>query len=83
MTTNVHSMASLTSAFLRAFKQDEKIVIVNITSLAAIQVIAGLGEYGVGKAAREMYMKVLSSESPSLRVLSYSPGDEFISLFYV
>lgn len=74
MTTNLHSMASLTSSFLKAFQQDDKTVIINITSLAAIQVIAGLGEYGVGKAAREMYFKVLSSESPSLRVFSYSPG---------
>ncbi|XP_014284927.1 sepiapterin reductase [Halyomorpha halys] len=74
MATNLHSMASLTSAFLKAFKHEDKIIVINITSLAAIQVIAGLGEYGVGKAAREMYMKVLSSESPLLRVLSYSPG---------
>ncbi|CAH1398058.1 unnamed protein product [Nezara viridula] len=74
MTINLHSMATLTSSFLKAFKQDDKIVIVNITSLAAIQVIAGLGQYGVGKAAREMYLKVLSTESPSLRILSYSPG---------
>ena len=72
-------MAVLTSSFLNVFKHDDKTVIVNITSLAAIQVIKGLGIYGVGKAAREMYFKVLSSESADLRILSYAPGNCFFS----
>nr|BAN20918.1 short-chain dehydrogenase [Riptortus pedestris] len=74
MSLNLYSMVLLTSAFLKTFKNDEKTIIVNITSLAAVQAIAGFGEYCVGKASREMYMKVLSAESPSLRLLNYSPG---------
>lgn len=74
MSLNLYSMAVLTSIFLKTFGCDEKTVIVNITSLAAVQAIAGLGEYSVGKAAREMYLKALSAESPALRILSYSPG---------
>lgn len=74
MNINLHSMVSLTSAFLKTFEKDDKMIIVNITSLAAIEAFSGLGEYSVGKAAREMYMKTLAAENPKLRLFNYSPG---------
>lgn len=74
MSLNLYSMVSLTSAFLKTFAQDDKTIIVNITSLVAIQAFAGLGEYSIGKASRESFMKVLAAEYPALRLLNYSPG---------
>ena len=33
-----------------------------------------MGMYAVSKAARDAYLRVLASENPSMRVLSYAPG---------
>lgn len=73
---NLTSVMTLTAAFLEKFPKGSSLkrVIVNITSLAAIMPFAGTGFYCTGKAAREMYMKVLAAEDPSLVVLNYSPG---------
>lgn len=73
---NVVSFATLTSAFVTQFRSSPgELAVLNVTSLAAIQPMASLGFYCVGKAARESYLKVLATETPSLNVLSYSPGE--------
>lgn len=72
---NVFNVSVLNSAFLKAFKsRDGRKVVVNITSLCGIQPFAGLSLYCSGKAAREMYFKVLAQEEPDIVVLNYSPG---------
>lgn len=73
---NLTSVMTLTAAFLEKFPKGStlKRVIVNITSLAAIMPFSGMGFYCTGKAAREMYLKVVAAEDPSLVVLNYSPG---------
>lgn len=72
---NVFNVAVLNSAFLKVVAGHEsKTLIVNITSLCGIKPFAGLALYGSGKAAREMYFKVLAEERPELKILSYSPG---------
>ena len=56
------------------------ITIVNISSLAAVQAFESWSVYCAGKAARDMYHKVLAEEqkkSPcrdNFRVLNYAPG---------
>ncbi|DAZ96156.1 TPA: hypothetical protein N0F65_009555 [Lagenidium giganteum] len=53
-------------------------IIVNITSLCAIQSFETHGLYCTSKAAREMHHRVIALEqapcAPTVRVLSYSPG---------
>lgn len=48
--------------------------LVNISSLAGIQAFKCLSSYCTGKAARDMFFKVLAIEEPSIRVLNYAPG---------
>lgn len=59
----------------------KRATIVNISSLAAVQVFSTWGMYCSGKAARDMFHKVLAEEvkktSPAGRtvsVLNYAPG---------
>lgn len=75
MNLNLFSVTILTSAFLSEIP-DEGVdkVVINITSLAAVQPFSGLGYYCISKASREMFFKMLATENPSLRVLNYSPG---------
>lgn len=54
--------------------QVPKAVVVNVSSLAALEAIVSWGVYCTGKAAREMYFKCLAAECPQLRVLNYAPG---------
>ncbi|CAB3230529.1 unnamed protein product [Arctia plantaginis] len=72
---NVFNVIKLNTQFLKVFKEvEERIVIVNITSLCAIKAMSGMASYCTGKAAREMYFKVLAEEKKHIKVLNYSPG---------
>ncbi|KAJ1527719.1 hypothetical protein ONE63_007678 [Megalurothrips usitatus] len=73
---NITSTSVLNSEFLKVFPQGSvpNRTVVNVTSLCAVQPFCSMGQYCVGKAAREMFFKVLAEEDPSLNVLSYSPG---------
>ncbi|KAM7078233.1 sepiapterin reductase [Molossus nigricans] len=73
---NLTSMLCVTSSILRAFPDSPGLsrTVVNISSLCALQPFKGWTLYCAGKAAREMMFKVLASEEPSVRVLSYAPG---------
>lgn len=73
---NLTSMLCLTSSILRAFPDSPGLsrTVVNISSLCALEPFKGWTLYCAGKAAREMMFKVLASEEPGVRVLSYAPG---------
>lgn len=51
-----------------------KKLIINITSLFAIQPQIASGYYSTVKAAKEMFFKVFALENPEIDVLNYSPG---------
>lgn len=71
--TNVFSVIILNAAFLQKFPTTKKVA-VNITSKAALIGMPSFAYYCSGKAAREMYFKVLACEEPDMVVLNYSPG---------
>lgn len=72
---NVFNVISLNTQFLKIFEEvEDRIIIVNITSLCAIKPMGGMAYYCSGKAAREMYFRVLAEEKKQIRVLNYSPG---------
>ncbi|XP_059085105.1 sepiapterin reductase-like [Tigriopus californicus] len=56
------------------FAQVPKAVVVNVSSLAAVEAIISWSLYCTGKAARDMYFKCLAQECPQYRVLNYAPG---------
>ncbi|XP_041982318.1 sepiapterin reductase [Aricia agestis] len=72
---NVFKVISLNTQFLKIFEDvEDRVIIVNITSLCAIKPMGGMAYYCSGKAAREMYFKVLAEEKKNIRVLNYAPG---------
>lgn len=80
---NVTSCFFLTSEIVRKFKTNyfsnfgiEKIDIINVSSLAAIQPFETWGIYCAGKAARDMFHQVLALEhkESALKSLNYAPG---------
>ncbi|XP_059616058.1 sepiapterin reductase-like [Phlebotomus argentipes] len=70
---NVFSVAILNAVFMASFPETQKIV-VNVTSLAALEPFASMSLYCSSRAAREMYFRCLAAENPGLTVLNYSPG---------
>lgn len=75
MTLNVTNVAILNSIYLDLFNDvEDRVNIVNITSLCAIKPMPGMVYYCSGKAAREMLFRVLAKERPNVRILNYSPG---------
>ena len=61
--------------------RSQKIHIVNVSSLAAIQAFESWGIYCAGKAARDMLYKVIAKElailyptSTPIKLLNYAPG---------
>lgn len=72
---NVFNVISLNTQFLKLFQGvEDRIIIINITSLCAIKPMGGMAYYCSGKAAREMYFRVLAEEKNGIKVLNYSPG---------
>lgn len=71
---NVFGVVLLNNLLLKAFPQDVKKFIVNITSKAAICPFKSFAFYAPGKAAREMFFRVLAEERSDVLVLNYSPG---------
>lgn len=70
---NVFSVAALNVEFMKNFKTT-KMFIVNITSKMALFSAGSMTLYCSGKAAREMYFRVLADERPEILVMNYSPG---------
>lgn len=72
---NLFSLILLNSQFLRVFNDAEKQrSVIQISSLGAIQPFKTWAYYCSGKAARDMLMKNLATEDPSINVLNYAPG---------
>lgn len=70
---NVFAVATLNSCFVHQFNA-VRTVVVNVTSKCASVPFNSFTLYCSSRAAREMYFKVLASESEHLVVLNYSPG---------
>ena len=73
MDFNITSSVYLTSRFLNHFSTTKNYVI-QISSLCAVEATPSLPLYCTGKAARDMFNKVLALESKDVRVLNYAPG---------
>ena len=77
---NIISSTYLASKVLQKYasQKDTKIHLVNISSLAAVQPFSNWSLYCSGKAARDMFFKVIAQENESadsnIRVLNYAPG---------
>ncbi|XP_069111883.1 sepiapterin reductase-like [Argopecten irradians] len=72
---NVTGMILLNTSFFQTFSDSSKSrVVVNVSSSAAANPIQCMHLYCAGKAARDMYMRVLAAEEPSLRILTFAPG---------
>lgn len=72
--TNVFTPIILNNLLLKVGPLGTKKFIVNITSKAALVPFKSFGFYCPGKAAREMFFKVLAEEAGDVLVLNYSPG---------
>ncbi|XP_054730704.1 sepiapterin reductase [Anastrepha obliqua] len=72
---NVFSVVSLNCEFFRTFTGVPKVV-VNISSKCGIEPFASMSFYCSGKAARDMYFRVLATEQADedVVVLNYAPG---------
>ncbi|XP_051160144.1 sepiapterin reductase [Leptopilina boulardi] len=81
---NVFSPAVLNNVFMKFFNGHvkNKIFVINITSLCAIEPMKSMGYYCSGKSAREMFFKVFAKENPHVNVLNYSPGPVKTEMFH-
>ena len=73
---NVTSAAVLTTVFLRAYSAVPERLVVNISSLLAVQAHSHWGMYAVGKAARDMLHAAVAVEGKDkgIRTVNYAPG---------
>ena len=79
---NITSVCLLTNALVHQYlakPAHNGLTVVNISSLAALQPFHSKAIYCTGKAARDMYHRVLAEEQKdknnnSIRVLNYAPG---------
>ncbi|XP_063781320.1 sepiapterin reductase [Pseudophryne corroboree] len=76
LSLNVSSALCLTSSLLGTFQRRPGLqrVVVNVSSLTALQPFKSWTLYCTGKAARDMMFKVLAKEETDVRVLNYAPG---------
>ncbi|XP_039261868.2 sepiapterin reductase-like [Styela clava] len=76
-TVNLAHLPCITGNFLKWRNVEEnnlKTIIINVSSLFAIQPHPCFSLYASGKAARDMLFKVLAKENPAIRVLNWAPG---------
>lgn len=71
---NLFALTILNNCLLRAIPSSVKKFIVNISSKAALVPMKSFGFYCMGKAARDMYFRVLAEEEKDILVLNYAPG---------
>ena len=82
MDLNVTSALHMSSSFVESCvsserDRPERCTLVNVSSLCAIEPFASMGVYCAGKAARDMFHRVLAKETEkitTLKVLNYAPG---------
>jgi NAD(P)-dependent dehydrogenase (short-subunit alcohol dehydrogenase family) len=73
-TTNIFAPLALIQAALPALA-DNRGVVVNITSDAAVEPYEGWGGYGSSKAALDHVSAILAAENPDVGVYAFDPGD--------
>ncbi|XP_033762178.1 sepiapterin reductase-like [Pecten maximus] len=79
---NLCGMILLNTSFFATFcDPSPSRVVVNVTSGGSQRPIPSLHLYCAGKAARDMFFRVLCAEEPSIRVLTYSPGGVDTDMF--
>lgn len=79
---NFFSAVLLNSVFIQKIRTiAPQLVVINITSMVGRIPFSNLSMYGSGKAAREIFFKVLSEEQPKVVVLNYSPGPVQTEMF--
>ncbi|XP_033762525.1 sepiapterin reductase-like, partial [Pecten maximus] len=72
---NVSGMILLNAQFLKKFSNSSKgRSVIQVSSLVAVQPVPSFSLYCTGKAARDMFFRVMAAENPSIRVLNYAPG---------
>jgi NAD(P)-dependent dehydrogenase (short-subunit alcohol dehydrogenase family) len=71
---NVLAALALIQAAMPALIENRG-VIVNLTSDAAVESYAGWGGYGSSKAALDHLSAILAVETPAVRVYAFDPGD--------
>ena len=72
---NLISPILLTSQFFKVFSDESRQrTVIQMTSLRALQPFANWSSYCTGKAARDMLVKCLAEENPSIATINYSPG---------
>lgn len=71
---NLFNVILLNNLFLGATHSVATRLIINVTSLCAVEPMKSMAYYCTGKAAREMFFRVLALENPTVTVLNYSPG---------
>lgn len=71
---NLFNVILLNNLFLSATHSVATRLVINVTSLCAIEPMKSMAYYCTGKAAREMFFRVLALENPTVTVLNYSPG---------
>lgn len=72
---NLFSALALNREFMRVFAEQPKLI-VNLSTLAALEPFSSMTYYCTVKASREMYFRVLALEEPSDKtlVMNYAPG---------
>lgn len=79
---SLFSTILLNNAFVQNFSDFAcQILTVNVTSLLGRTPCENMSMYGSGKAARDIFFKILAIEEPKLLVLNYSPGPVDTDLF--
>lgn len=79
---NLFSMILLNTAFIKNLKSViPQLMIVNISSICGKVPFLNFAMYGSGKAAREIFFKVLAIEEQNIIVLNYSPGPVDTEMF--
>ncbi|CAB9499838.1 Sepiapterin reductase [Seminavis robusta] len=75
---NVTSALWLSSRFAQLVQENskdtQKVTLINISSLLAVEAFPTMGIYAAGKAARDNYHATMAKEMPRIKVLNYAPG---------
>lgn len=79
---NLFSAVLLNSVFIEKIRPvASRLTVINITSIVGTVPNPNMSMYGSGKAARDLFFKVLAVENPEVTVLNYSPGPVDTEMF--
>ncbi|XP_033744948.1 sepiapterin reductase-like [Pecten maximus] len=78
---NLIGMILLNTSFFQTFSDSKKSRVVVIMSSACTSIpMRCMHLYSAAKAGRDMYMRVLAAEEPSLRILTFAPGASYTDM---